>query len=133
MKKNELMYSHKFATKVFSGVSTKDAYMKAVKWYATNVISKDQIHGIQVEFVKSKTEPKVTMVLYAALDESTVREEHCKICREVHTVFYSNTGYDCSRCTVMGYLKRLEQKANIKADYCKEVINRVSSVDSTEV
>lgn len=100
--------------------------MRAVRWYATNVISKDQLHGIHVEFVKSKTEPKVTMTMWATLDESSAREEHCKVCREVHTAFYSNTDYDCSRCSVLGYLRRLEHKATIKTEYCKEVLRSVA-------
>lgn len=124
MKCEELTYAYKFGSKTFTGSTTKDAYMKAVKWYATAVISKDKIHGIHAEFVKSKTEPKVTITLWAALDESTVREEHCKICREMHSVFYSNTNYDCNMCSVLGYLKRLEQKASIKAYYCRGVLGK---------
>lgn len=118
----ELTYAYKFGSKTFEGETTKDAYMKAVKWYATAVISKDKLHGVQVEFIKSKSEPKVTIVLWASLQESIVREEHCKVCREVHTAFYANTKYDCHSCSVMGYLKRLEGKARIKASYCKEII-----------
>ena len=126
MQRDGLTYAYKFGSKTFGGKSTKDAYMKAVKWYATVVISKDKIHGIHVEFVKHKDEPKVTIVLWAVLDEKAERDEYCKICREVHTAFYSNTGYDCQRCSVLGYLKRLEQRAFVKSNYCKEVLERVS-------
>lgn len=118
----ELTYAYKFGSKTFVGNTAKDAYMKAVKWYATAVISKDQIHGVHVEFIKDKKEPKVTVILWAALKEDTVREEHCKICREAHSAFYCNSNYDCNRCSVLGYLKRLDEKAAIKASYCRSVI-----------
>lgn len=126
MVRGKLSYAYKIGSKSFVDASAKKAYMRAVKWYATHIISRDALHDIHVEFVKSKTEPKVTMTLWAALDEEAAREEHCKICREVHALFYSNTGYDCSKCNVSGYLKRLEQKALIKVEYCKEVIDRES-------
>lgn len=125
MRNDELVYARKFGQKTFSGDNAKDAYMKAVKWYATTIISKSHLHGIHVEFQKHDLEPKVTVVLWSSLPEGEVREAHCKICKEVHTVFYSNTGYDCTRCNVLAYLKRLEQKAGIKASYCKEVVARV--------
>lgn len=124
MTNQELMYACKIGSKVFTGQTSKEAYMKAVKWYATAVISHDHIHDIHVEFIKDKDEPKVTVVLWAALSESTTRDEHCKVCREVHTAFYSNTGYDCNRCNVLGYLRRLEQKAIIKVGYCRDILKR---------
>lgn len=104
MRNDELVYAYKFGQRTFSGDSAKNAYMKAVKWYATTIISKSHLHGIHVEFQKHNLEPKVTVVLWASLPEGEVREAHCN---------------------VLAYLKRLEQKAGIKASYCKEVVARV--------
>lgn len=119
----QLFYGYKFADKEFAGTTTKQAFLNACKWYATYVIAPDRIHGISVEFIKHKTEPKVTIVLYATLDQVEAMEDHCKICREVHTLFYSNTGYNCDRCEVKAYIKRLEQKAAIKSGYCDEMLH----------
>ena len=44
-----LKYSEEFMSKKFTGKNMKDAYMKAVKWYATNVLANDELHGKTME------------------------------------------------------------------------------------
>ena len=51
----KILYSQRVAKKVFTGATVKDAYMKAVKWYASNIIAKDDLHEIQVEYKKDNT------------------------------------------------------------------------------
>lgn len=121
-----LLYALQFGSKTFHGESTKDAYMKAVKWYATKVISQNKMHGVSVEYIKSADEPKVTVVLYAMLPENEIRERHCKICKEMHNAFFINEATECSRCTAMGYQKRLDQQIGVKASYYKELLQRAT-------
>ena len=42
---NDIKYSTEFFSISFSGKNMKDAYLKACKWYATNVLSKDELHN----------------------------------------------------------------------------------------
>lgn len=119
-----LRYSEQIAEKTFRGVSHKDAYIKAVKWYASTVIARDQLHNVHVEFVKDKTEPIVTMKLFAVLDEKEAREEHCACCKEMHHAFFINEATECSRCSVAGYQRRLEKMLRIKVSYYKELLSK---------
>ena len=64
--------------------------MKAVKWVATNVLSKDELHNVLVEYDKDKQSPTVTVHLYAAFPEKEVKEQHCKCCEEMHHSFFIN-------------------------------------------
>lgn len=119
-----LYYSEQIADKTFRGSSIKDAYMRAVKWYASAVISKDKLHNVQVEFVKDKVEPVVTLKLFAVMDEQEAREQYCACCREMHHLFFINEATECSRCNAAGYQRRLEERLQIKVSYYKELLNK---------
>lgn len=121
-----LHYSEQIAEKTFRGSSTKDAYMRAVKWYASTVIAKDKLHNVQVEFVKGKAEPIVTLKLFAVMDEQEAREQHCACCREMHHLFFVNEATECSRCSAAGYQRRLEERLQIKVSYYRELLNKTS-------
>ena len=120
-------YSERIAQKTFKGRTTKDAYMKAVKWYATNVISKDHLHGIQVEYEKCKDKPVIVMTLYAVIPEQEIKEQHCNICREMHHSFFVNEQTDCSRCNALGLQNRIERLMSIKVEYYKEILRKMQS------
>lgn len=119
----KMFYTQQFGKKTFRGTSTKDAYMNACKWYASNVIAKDKLHHIQAEYIKEK-DGSVTMVLYASLPEEEAMEQHCKCCKEMHHSFFINEDTHCDRCSAISFQKRLKQKMLIKLEYCKEMLNR---------
>lgn len=121
----KMFYTQQFGKKTFRGASTKDAYMNACKWYATNVIAKDKLHNVQVEYIKEKGDNAVTMVLYASLPEKEVMDQHCTCCREMHHSFFINEDVRCDRCSAIGFQKRLEQKLTIKISYCKDVLRKI--------
>lgn len=122
-----ITYSKEFFKKKFVADTMKNAYMNAVKWYATNVLSKDELHNVQVEFEKSQDEqqfPTITVHLFAVLNEEELRERHCKICKETHSLFYMNSNYSCSKCEVNAYQKRADELIRVKSEYYKELILR---------
>ena len=120
-----ITYSKEFFKKKFTADTMKIAYMNAVKWYATNVLSKDELHNVQIEFEKGYNEqryPTITIHLFAVLNEEELRERHCKICKETHTLFYTNSNYNCNKCEVNAYQKRTDDMLRVKTEYYKELI-----------
>ncbi|MBR6605784.1 MAG: hypothetical protein IKK92_07960 [Prevotella sp.] len=111
----------------FEAESMKKAYMDACKWYATNVLSKDELHNVQVEFEKKMDNeqfPTVVIHLFAVLSEDELRDRHCKVCREVHSSFFMNQHYNCNRCETNAYQKRTNDMLKIKLDYYKGLISK---------
>ena len=121
----QILYSQPFGRKVFKGASIKDAYMKACKWYASNVIVKDKLHNVQVEYIKDVKANTVTIVLYAVLSETDVKEQHCQCCKEMQNSFFINEDTHCNRSSAAGYQRRLEQKLSVKLSYYKELLGRI--------
>lgn len=121
-----ITYSKEFYKKSFAGDTMKEAYLSACKWYATNVLSKDELHEVQVEFEKSPNEqfPTVTIHLFAALDETKLRERHCTICRELSKSFFLHTNDNCSRCEANAYQRRTDEMIRVKIEYYRELINK---------
>lgn len=119
-----IRYSKEFFKKKFTAGTMKEAYMAAVKWYSTNVISKDELHSVQVEFVKEDKAqfPTITIHLYAVLSEDELRERYCKLCKESHSLFYMNSNYNCNRCEAKAYQVRTDEMLRIKLDYYRELI-----------
>lgn len=107
----------------------KDAYMKAVKWVATNVLSKDELHNVQVEFEKDKHFPSVVVHLSAGLNEKEIMDQHCNCCKEMHSSFFINEDMTCNRCSTIAYERRMVQKINIKVDYYKECLKKYTDLE----
>lgn len=122
-----ITYSRKFFEMKFTAETMKAAYMNACKWYATNVLSKDEIHDIQVEFVKGYNEqqnPVVTIHLFAVLDESEITERYCKVCREMNNSFLAKKLIDCEKCELTQFNARKDETLRNKAAYYKELLSK---------
>lgn len=122
-----IKYSREFFKKTFEADTMKSAYMSAVKWYSTNVLSKAEFTNVHVQFIKNAEgkSPTITIHLFAVQDgEQDVMKQHCECCREMHHSFFINEDTHCSRCSALGFQNRLEQKINVKKDYYKEMLNR---------
>ena len=118
-----LRYSDEFYSKKFTGKNTKEAYLKACKWYATNVIAKDELRNVYVEYEKrDEQSPTIVIHLYASLLEGEARAKHCNICKEMHKSFFSNEETNCNSCKLRSYQSRCEQHIKIKTEYCNNVI-----------
>lgn len=119
-----LKFAFEFHRRKFTGATTKDAYMKAMKWYASNVIAKGRMHDVQVEIKKIEDEPSVVIALYAILDEGEQRKNFCNVCKEVNKLFYIDKKKECSECSVKEYMDRLDQKMSIKTGLYKEIMKK---------
>lgn len=120
----KVLYTQQIASKKFRGATTKEAYMDACRWYATNIISKDKLHDIQVEYQKQK-DGSIKMILYAVMEHQPVFNQHCACCREMHHSFFINEDTACNRCSVAGFDRRLESKMQIKVSYYKELLSKM--------
>lgn len=120
------LYTEEFASRKFTGKTMKDAYLKAVKWYASNVLAKDELRNVQVEYEKVHDEqsPTIILHLYASLVEEEVRAAHCNICRESHKSFFINEETNCAWCKIKGYQNRMDQHIDIKKSYYKQLLER---------
>ena len=129
-----LYYSKEFYKKRFSAATMKAAYMDACKWYATNVLSKDDLHNVQVEYEKLQNEsiPTVQIRLFAVLNEDELRERHCKICKECHTAFYMNSTAPCSKCEAKAYQWRMDDMLRVKIEYYRGLIRKACGPDTDE-
>lgn len=123
----EVKYCQEFFSKNFTGATMKDAYLKACKWYATAVLSKNELKDVLVEYVKNKDDinqlPSVTVKLYVHHGPKEIQEMHCKACAEVHKLYYLNDVH-CSNCNIQAYQKRVIESVQIKSGYYSEKINR---------
>ena len=129
-----IKYSREFYKKSFTSNDMKSAYMLAVKWLSTNILSKAEFENVHTQFIKSKADeglPTITLYLFAVQDgEQDVMSHHCACCREMHKSFFINEDTQCNRCSALGFQKRLEEKINIKRDWYKELLRRHGGVDS---
>ena len=124
MSEKPIKYCQEFYTTKFRGKDMKDAYMRACKWYATNVLSKDELYNVYAEFEKDGQSPTVTIHLYATLMEDAARQEHCNICKEFSKSFLCGENTNCSDCKLKGYFNRVDQKIEVKSLYYRELIDR---------
>lgn len=121
---SRLFYSKQIASVEFRADTIKDAYMKAVKWYASNIIAKDKLHNIQVEFVKrEEDDPKaVILKLFAVLSENESMESQCKCCKEMNALFFIGKQTECNKCQIVSYEKRLNDMISVKSKYYADLL-----------
>lgn len=131
-KRTSIRYSKEFYKKSFVSDTMKHAYMDAVKWYATNVLSKEDLHNVQVEFEKrTKTKtgtipPTVTIHLYAVMDEEELRTRHCAICHEHYSAFYMNSTAPCNKCEANAYQRRTDEMLRVKLEYYRSLVRKAT-------
>ena len=119
-------YSDTVYQKSFTGKTMKDAYLKACKWYASNVLSKDELHNIQVEYIKDnkKQLPTITARLFTSVEEAEIKATHCAICKETHASFFINENCNCAWCNTDAFERRIREQLNIKRTFIKNKIER---------
>lgn len=112
----------KFHEQEFKSSESKKAYLKACKWLAKHVVSKSEIGEtfwkvIKVEGTKT---PTFIVELWAAIDDDDIEKSFCKSCKEFHSLFYLNQQFNCSKCNMKAYVKKIESKLMIKSGYRDE-------------
>lgn len=120
----KLFYTQKIGKKTFWGASVKEAYLSACKWYASNVIVKNDLQDVQVEFLKLKDKSAVEIVLYVSLPEDDIMEKHCNCCKEMHKSFFINEDTHCDKCSAISFQKRLRQIMSVKISCYKSKLDK---------
>ena len=105
----------------YTGNTFSDAYLKGCKDLASFLLNEKIT--INVEKVKDAEEPTVLFHIFVNLDMNSEQREFCKICKEFHCSFYINEDYNCSRCNMKTFLKRLGEKTRISKKYFIEQLN----------
>ena len=123
-----LKFNENIFTKKFRGENQKDAYLKACKWLAVNVVSKDELNR-NVTYNISKFEdetqlPSVELKIQVVIEESIAKERHCEICKETHKSFFINEQFNCNECKLNSYHKRCENLINEKKLHIKELLKK---------
>lgn len=124
----KLIVGTKFFQKIFTGETHKQAYLKTCKWMLENVILAEEIdlHDTYHKVIKLDKEevPTYRLELYAVLENKTMEEHFCTICKEMHSKFYLNTEYCCAACKQKAYVKQTDHKLRIKKSYRKDLLKR---------
>lgn len=116
-----------FHSEIFKAKTNKEAYLKACKWVAKNVVGKE--NEMRETFWKVEQEDIGTykLTLYCMLDYKDKERKFCEICQSYHKRFYYNEERDCSRCNLKAFKKRIDEGLTIKKAYRKELISKKPS------
>lgn len=119
----------KFYERDFSSSESKNAYLKACKWVAKHVISKEEELGITYYRITKSNEsekPTFTLELYCSIPTAEHQESFCRACKEFHSKFYINQQFNCDKCNHNAFKKQIRQKLNIKKNYRKEKLGYIT-------
>lgn len=120
-KYSEDMYEISFSDKV-----SKQAYLKACKWLAINIYSKDELSDyitVQIKKNKERQLPTFTVKLFITVNEYELQRNYCDKCQQMHTLFYSVDKPNCDTCKMHGYRKQLHDNVKNMVEFWKEALN----------
>lgn len=125
-----LIYEKQFYKRVFSGPTHKQAYKKATKWLAVNIISNDELKSVNVRFEKGRQQtgkilPTIAIILSVGIEEKQHREKMCTVCKEVHSNFFMNEETNCGWCKAVAYQNRLDDVIRIKTEHYKSCLKKI--------
>lgn len=119
--------AEKFFSKEFTAVKSKDAYLKACKWVANNVVNKITDIGETFwkieKIVEEDTKTTFRLELYCLLDTKEEVDKFCANCKSMHKAFFINENYNCNRCNMKAYVDRMRIKLDVKKEYRIERLN----------
>lgn len=129
-------FTKKIYSRVFIGKNRKDAYLKACKWYATNIIKNSNefgelMHSIKEEKLEDGV-PRYRLDVFVVLNEKDVRNVHCRICQESHSSFFLNKTVNCNSCSYKAYLNRLDNMIEEKRSNVNEKMKKYLEGDKDE-
>lgn len=111
-------HATKFYSREFSGSTTKEAYLKACKWVAKNILTDNEIaQDVTWRITKSEDLPLVVLELYAFVKDTEHVKSFCGACKQFHSLFYINQQQNCNGCNMMAYRSQAEKKGLIKKGY----------------
>lgn len=114
-----------FKIKQFSsGQSYKQAFLKANKWVASNVIARYGEAEVKYrKLINSNWDYAIEATVYLSVECDTIAERHCSICKPIMQSEIKYPGYreiSCTNCTMRGYLNRSKARLTKLAKMRKE-------------
>lgn len=123
-----LKYIKEYEKRSFEARTHKDAYVKAMKWVASNIIADSELQNSVINFEKSYSKetqlPVIIVHLSVSLTEKEHRDRHCRVCKEIHSSFFMNEETNCAWCKAMAYQRRLDEFIKEKKSYYKERLDK---------
>lgn len=125
-----MKYIHEFYTHSFKAEDSKNAYMKACKFVASNIISeKSKVEASKVTWSVQKVKveegdlPTFQLTLYYTFDDTEFMKKTCEACKQFHKSFFINENFNCDRCNKVGYERNVIQKLMIGSEYFKKMLD----------
>lgn len=120
-----MIYIQKFYERKFRAEDAKEAYLRACKFVASNIISKGskvEVSKVTWDVVRIEEEslPTFQLSLYYKFDDTDFMERTCNACKQFHSSFFINENFNCNRCNKVGYEKNVSQKLAIGAEYLRQ-------------
>ena len=118
----------------FKGESSKEAYLRACKWVATNIVSKEvELSDVFWRIEKAPEVPSelptVDLILFTTINESEDNKRFCDICKEFHKSFFINENFNCDRCNKESYRSRIRKRLESKSTFKKERLHYILKKD----
>lgn len=118
-----MFISYKVKRFELASKSKKEAYLKGCKMLAKYVAS-NKYTNLSMKVEQKKDTDIFVFTLYTNIDLKDEQKKFCKICKSFHSSFFINEDYNCSRCNLKSFLRRLNEKAKISKSYYRSEINR---------
>lgn len=122
-----MIYIQKFYERDFKDEDPKQAYLKATKFVAKNIMSKgSKVEVSKVTWDVTRVEgdlPTFRLTLYYKFDDTAFMEQTCNACKQFHKSFFINEDFNCSRCNKVGYEKNVKQKLLIGTEYIRKLLD----------
>lgn len=118
-----------FYEREFKAKKSKDAYLKACKFVASNIISessKVEVSKVTWDVVRVSNDddlPTFRLTLYYKFDDTQFMKQTCEACKEFHKSFFINENYNCNRCNKVGYEKNVDKKLMIGSEYLRKQLD----------
>lgn len=120
----------KFFKKSFKGAISKHAYLRAMKWVAQHVASKQsELGDVLIHITKQQDENQNlhqwNVELYGMYDDNNFVKSRCAACQQFHSSFFINQQFNCDRCNMASYRKAVDVSLNVKKKYKQSILSRI--------
>lgn len=108
----------KVASYIYTSDSCEQAYINGCKDLCKSI--KDPKISINIE--KMDDGKSVKFNVFVSLNANESISNFCKVCKEFHCSFYINEEYNCARCNLKSFMKRMKQQLNTSKSYYRKEI-----------
>ena len=120
-------YSEKIYELEISNEVSKQAYLDCCKWLAKHVYNNESLTKYittKIEKQKNKKKPTFKVILFVTMDDKELKEDFCKKCKQLNSIFYCVEKPSCDNCKFRAYKKKIEYEFRGIKDFAVEVIEK---------